>query len=104
MSAVNHEYKYLAPRECSNYRQYFIKGTRTRAIVLYAETLGPDGLTPEQIAEDYDLPLELVREAIHYCQHNPEVIQRDYDMETESIKRRGLDKPPLVPPWYKPEE
>lgn len=42
MSTVNHDYKYLGPREGSPYRQYFVKGSKLRAATLYAETRGPD--------------------------------------------------------------
>ena len=38
-------------------------------------------LTPEQIAEEYQIPLEAVQEAIAYCQSNPPEIAQDFAEE-----------------------
>src|SRR5688572_14072480 len=59
------EYKYLSPKPRSNYRQLFVKG-RIRAETLYRETVGPEPLTPEQVAREYDIPVEAVIESIDY--------------------------------------
>jgi uncharacterized protein (DUF433 family) len=97
------QYKYLAPRYGSNYRQYFLKGSKIRAEVLFAETVGPDARTPEQVAEDFEVPVEAVYEAIRYCQENEDVLDQDREMESASIRAHGWDKPPFAPPDYKPE-
>ena len=60
-------YFHLAPREGSGYRQYFVKGRNLRAETLYRATVGPEPKTPDDVARDYDVPVEAVREAIHYC-------------------------------------
>jgi uncharacterized protein (DUF433 family) len=97
------EYKYLGPRYGSSYKQYFVKGRRIRAEILYGETLEPEARTPEEVAQDYDVPVEAVYEAIRYCQENEDVIDQDREMELASIRAHGRDKPPYVPPDYKPE-
>ena len=97
------QYKYLAPRYGSNYRQYFLKESKIRAEVLFAETVGPDARTPEQVAEDFEVPVEAVYEAIRYCQENEDVLDQDREMESASIRAHGWDKPPFAPPDYKPE-
>jgi len=96
-------YRYLEPRPCSNYRQLFTKGRKIRAEVLYRQTIGEDARTPEQVAEDYELPLEMVLEAIDYCIHNEPLLREERERGLAEIRARGLDKPPLVPPDYKPE-
>src|SRR5438445_5483281 len=96
-------YRYLEPRPCSNYRQLFTKGRKIRAEVLYRQTVGEDPRTPEQVAEDYELPLEMVLEAIDYCIHNEDLLRKERDRDLEEERALGLDKPPLVPPDYKPE-
>jgi uncharacterized protein (DUF433 family) len=101
--ANDNRYKFLAPRYGSSYRQYFVKGRRIRAEVLYDETLEPEARTPEQVAADYQVPVEAVYEAIRYCQENEDVLDQDREMESASIRARGLDKPSLAPPNYKPE-
>ena len=97
------QYRFLEPRPCSSYRQLFIKGRRIRAEIIYRQTVGEDPRTPEQVAEDYEIPLEAVQEAIDYCIHNEPLLREERDQELAEIRARGLDKPPLVPPDYKPE-
>jgi uncharacterized protein (DUF433 family) len=97
------QYKYLGPRYGSSYQQYFVKGRRIRAEVLYDDTLEPEARTPEEVAADYDVPVEAVYEAIRYCQENEDVLDRDREMELASIRAHGWDKPPHAPPDSKPE-
>jgi len=96
------EYPHLEPRPCSNYRQLFIKGRKIRAEVIYRQTVGLEPRTPEQVAEDYDLPLEAVLDAIHYCQHNEPVLRADRDRELAEILAdeaiHPSPKPPDAPP------
>jgi hypothetical protein len=98
-----HSYKYLEPRPCSNYRQLFTKGRKIRAEVLYRETVGLEPRTAQEVADDYDLPVEMVLEAIHYCIHNEPLLREERDRDWAEIRAHGLDKPPLVPPDYKPD-
>src|SRR3954453_16115277 len=90
----NETYKWLGPKRGSRYRQYFVKGRGIRALSLYLATQEPDAMTPEEVADDYNVPLEVVLEAIDYCQNNRDVLRQDWEMEEESLKARGLDKPP----------
>jgi uncharacterized protein (DUF433 family) len=98
----SHEYRYLESRPCSNYRQLFIKGRKIRAEVIYRQTVGEEPRTPEQVAEDYDLPLEAVLDAISYCQHNEPVLRADRDRELANMLAdeaiRPSPKPPDAPP------
>ena len=87
---------HLEPRQGSNYRQWFLKGTRTRAESIYRELLGPDYQTPEQVAEDCGLPVEAVREAIEYCEHNEELLHQERERDLADIEARGLGRPPLI--------
>jgi hypothetical protein len=97
------EYKYLHPKwGGSNYRQLFVNG-RIRAEVLYRETVGLEPLTPEEVAREYNLPVEAVVEAIDYCGKNPEILDADRAMEEATIKAYGLDKWPHAPRDYRPK-
>jgi uncharacterized protein (DUF433 family) len=101
--AVQTEYKYLEPRPGSNYRQLFVKGRKIRAEILYRLTVNSEPQTPEQVAEDYGLPVEAVREAIDYSLHNEELLRKEREQELEYIRTHGLDRPPFAPPDYNPE-
>ena len=87
-------WQYLAPNPKSFYKQLFVKGTRIRAEVIYGLTVdGDEHLTPEEIASDFDLPLEAVREAIAYCQACPADIERDHAAEEALMEATGMNDP-----------
>lgn len=89
-------YKHLQPKRGSRYQQLAVNG-RIRAEILYRETVGCEPLTPEQVAREYDLPVEAVFEAIHYCEHNRELLDAERAREQATIKARALDQWPHAP-------
>ena len=63
---------------------------RLPAEVLYDLTIHEEEpLTPEQVAAEYGLPLEAVREAIAYCEANPEVLEGDFRREEALMAATG---------------
>jgi uncharacterized protein (DUF433 family) len=95
-------YKHLQPKPGSNYKQLFCG--RIRAEVLYRETLGVDALTPEQVAQEYDVPLEAVVEAIDYCTSHKDILDAERTRERQRIAAAGRDKWPYAPKDFQPEE
>ena len=85
------DYIHLAPREGSVYQQYFVKGRSLRAETLFRATVGPEPMTPDEVAQDYGVPVEAVREAIHYCLRNAALLQREReeDWAEKRIPRLG---------------
>jgi uncharacterized protein (DUF433 family) len=84
-------WRYLAPNPNSCYKQLFVKGTRIRARVLYGMFMSADEpMTAEQIAEEFELPLEAVKEAISYCQGNPPEIPQDFEREERLMQASGM--------------
>jgi hypothetical protein len=96
------QYKYLRPKRPSNYQQLYVDG-RIRAEVIYRETVGAEPLTPEEVAREYNIPVEAVHEAIDYCIRNKELLDAERAKDAASIKARGLDKWPHAPKDYKPD-
>ena len=45
------DYIHLAPRERSGYQQYFVKGRSLRAETLFRATVGPEPMTPDEVAQ-----------------------------------------------------
>jgi uncharacterized protein (DUF433 family) len=84
------DYIHLAPREGSVYQQAFVKGRNLRAETLYRATVGPEPMTPEDVARDYDVPVEAVREAIHYCLRNAALLQNEREADWADSQGRGL--------------
>jgi uncharacterized protein (DUF433 family) len=88
------QWQYLAPNPKSAYKQLFIKGTRIRAEAVYGLTVdGSEPLSPEEVAAEYGLPLEAVREAVAYCQSNPPEVARDHAAEEALLAATGMDDP-----------
>jgi hypothetical protein len=90
------EYKFLKPKPGSNYRQLFVNG-RIRAEVLYRETVGLEPLTPDEVAREYQLPVEAVLEAIDYCLRNHDLLDAERAREAARIKAAGRNQWPYAP-------
>jgi uncharacterized protein (DUF433 family) len=94
MSEAIQAWKHLAPNPRSSYKQLFMKGTRIRAEVIYGMTVdGSDPMTPEEVAEEMNLTLEAVREAIAYCQADPAEVREDHRMEERLMEATGMNDP-----------
>lgn len=97
MSATN-QYKHLERRLSSNYKQLFVKGLRIRAEVLFGQTVGEDARSPEEVARDYDLPVEIVHEAMDYCLKNAAVLSEDHERELANLRADEMKIPSVIPP------
>ena len=86
MSTTNgKEWKWLERDPKSSLKQLSIKGRRIRARTLYGQIVGEDAMTPEEVAENWNVPLEAVREAIEYCEGDPPEIREDFEEEERTI-------------------
>jgi hypothetical protein len=83
-------YLHLAPRDGSAYRQYFVMGRNLRAETLFRATVGPEPISPEEVARDYDVSVEVVREAIEYCQRNAALLKKEREEDWTDSRARGL--------------
>ena len=92
------QYKFLERDPKSCYKQLSIKGRRIKARTLYGRYMSEeDPMTAEQIAEDYDLPITAVLEAIAYCEFDPPEIREDFEREEARARQMGHDNPPHAP-------
>ena len=94
MSTTHTQWQFLERDPKSSYRQLSIKGRRIKARTLYGKFMSTEvPQTIDEIAKDYSLPIEAVKEAIAYCESNPPEIRQDYDREEESMRARGMLEP-----------
>ena len=94
MASVSTQYKFLERNPKSNYKQLFVKETRIRARILYGQYMSEEEpMTPEEIAADYGLPVEAVREAIAYCDTDPVAIREDFAREEAIMEATGQNDP-----------
>ena len=94
---TNGEYKYLGPRRGTLFRQFFIKGRGLRAHTVYLDIVGPEQMTPEEAAQNWDLPLEAVLECIDYCEKNADVIRLDWEEGEAALARFRATRPDPSP-------
>jgi uncharacterized protein (DUF433 family) len=92
--SISTTWKYLAPNPKSAYKQLFIHGSRIRARTLYGLYMNAEEpMTPEEIAREFDLPVEAVKEAIAYCQSDPPEIKEDFEREERTMEATGMNDP-----------
>jgi uncharacterized protein (DUF433 family) len=96
----NKGYKHLEHRSGSKLKQPFVKGRKLSVDWLYHQTIGEDARTPEEVAHDYHLPLEVVQEAIDYCVNHPDILQEDLERELARYKEFDAKYPPILPPEH----
>jgi hypothetical protein len=80
-----------------------LKERKIRAETLYRATVGPEPRTPEEVAGDFDVPVEAVREAMDYCTRNQALLDQERRAVLDDIHARGLDKPARVPANVTPQ-
>jgi uncharacterized protein (DUF433 family) len=94
MNANAPAYKYLARKPKSVYKQLFISERWIAARTLYGMYAREESpMTPDEIAADFDLPLEAVREAIAYCESNPPELAEDFARENAVMEATGMNEP-----------
>jgi uncharacterized protein (DUF433 family) len=94
MSTSPTPYKYLTRKPKSVYKQLFIRDRWISARTLYGKYARDETpMTPEEIAADYELPLEAVLEAIAYCESNPPELAQDYAREEALMEATGMNDP-----------
>ena len=87
-------WKHLERDPASRLKQLSIRGRPIRARTLYGVFMSAEEpMTPEEIAADYNLPLEAVQEAISYCQTDPPEIRKDFEREERLMEACGMNDP-----------
>jgi hypothetical protein len=91
---ANPTWKYLARKPGSSYRQLFLRPWNIAARTIYGCYMSEEEpMTPEQIAEDRQIPLDAVLEAIAYCETDPPEIREDWEIEEAMVEAAGYNDP-----------
>jgi uncharacterized protein (DUF433 family) len=88
------QWQYLEPRPSSWRKQLHFKGRRLRPFTVWS-TMLVEKMTPEETAEDWDLPLAVVEEAIQYCQTHQDLLKQEAEAERLYLEERGISLEPL---------
>lgn len=87
-------WKYLCARPHPWRRQLYVKGRKLLAsTVVYS--MEANNQTPEEAADDRDLPLEAVLEAVRYCELDADLIRMEAEEEKAGLLASGIS---LTPP------
>ena len=87
------QWQYLEQRFHPWRQQLFFKGKRLRPFTIWM-TMQVEKMTPEETAEDWDLPLAAVQEAINYCEANRELLEQEAESERHYLEEQGVSLEP----------
>ena len=94
MDSTPRQWKYLERDPKSSYKQLSIKGRPIHARTLYGlHVNAEDPMTIEELAADWNLPVEAVEEAIGYCRSKPPEIEEDFRYDEMRMELRGMNRP-----------
>ena len=80
-------YRYLVVRPHPWRRQLYLKG-RNMTVGQLVATMGANDLSPEEAAEDMDLPLEQVREALTYYDLHRDLVDLELREEASRVSAK----------------
>jgi hypothetical protein len=87
------QWQYLEKRPESWRQQLYIKGRKLRAFTVWMDMLVNE-LTPNDVAENKELPLAAVEEAILYCEANQELLEKEANEERCRLEEKGINLEP----------
>jgi uncharacterized protein (DUF433 family) len=103
MPATANNYVYLKPKR--GYKQLFVLG-RIPTWTFHTWNQGEDAMSVEELAADFNVPVEAVREAIAYCESKPPEMKEDRRREEAWMEAMGMNDPnykwnphPRIPSW-----
>jgi uncharacterized protein (DUF433 family) len=89
------QWQYLEKRPHPWREQLYIKGTRIKASVIYSDMI-VNSETPEESAENRDLPLAAISEVIEYCRTHQELLKKEALEERRRLEAKGVSLEPKI--------
>jgi uncharacterized protein (DUF433 family) len=93
---ADEEYRFLERRPGTWRRQLYLKG-RNLPVGMLLWKMRVDQHTPVSAAEDYDLPLDQIREALDYARRHLDVIEQDNTEELQRLLDAGIIRDARTP-------
>lgn len=82
-------WQYLVVRPHAWRKQLYIKGRKLLASTICRD-MTANQMSPEQAAENWDLPLSAIYEAIDYCENHQELLKLEADEERYRLEAKGV--------------
>ncbi len=89
------QWQYLEKRPHPWRQQLYFKGRRLKAFDVWMDMMVNEE-TPEEAADNWDLPLAAVLEAIEYCQTHQELLRREASSERRRLEEKGISLEPQI--------
>jgi hypothetical protein len=89
LEPLSESWRWLVSRPHPWRRQLWVKGRKLLASQVWAD-LHTNDLTPEQAAEEYDLPTQAIEEILRYCEANTAFIALEADEERRRLQDAGV--------------
>lgn len=70
-------------------KQLFVKGRKLPAAAVWTATIA-NNLSVEQAADNWDLPIEAVREILDYCENNRAFLEMEANEELRRLEEKGI--------------
>jgi uncharacterized protein (DUF433 family) len=90
MSEQQNSYRYLEWRPHRWRKTPYIKGRRIWVWHLL-EQMWANNMTPEEIAQDFGLPVEAVYEALDYYEKHRELLEAEVEEERRRLREHGIN-------------
>ncbi|MGL5876076.1 MAG: hypothetical protein ACRC2R_27590 [Xenococcaceae cyanobacterium] len=87
------QWQYLESRPHPWRKQLYIKGRKLRAFTVWMDMLVNE-LTPHDVAENKELPIAAVEEAILYCETNQALLEKEAEEEKNILEAKGISVEP----------
>jgi uncharacterized protein (DUF433 family) len=82
-------WQYLVARPHPWRKQLYIKGRKLLASTVWQDMI-TNQMSPEEAAENWDLPLSVIYEAIRYCESHQELLKLEADEERYRLQAKGV--------------
>ncbi len=89
------EWQHLEQRPHSWRKQLYLKGRRLRASIVWTDMIVNE-MTQEEAADNWDLPLEAIKESLEYCQTHQELLKQEALIERRHLEERGIPLEPKI--------
>lgn len=86
---IKTQWQYLEDRPEAGLKQLYFKGKRVKAFTVWMDMIVNE-LTPEETADNKELPLAAVLESIKYCETHQELLKREAAEERCRLEEKGI--------------
>jgi len=91
--ADNATWQFLVSRPHSWRQQLYIKGRKLLASTVWQDMI-VNSMSLEQAAENWDLPLAAIDEAVQYCQTHQDLVKLEAEEERHRLREKGVSLEP----------